>query len=211
MPAISRWLPASYSESFRENQVAVWFCAARYPLGNCTLSSGHNLQEMANSSRFAMFKEFSLKFVSGSRAIVKWKPVHGHYKCAQNDMPWRTQLYPDPSVDLFHYYLAFNGSFYQSAYPLASMKDACVFIVYNLKGYKDQEIDNCLFSSGMGVGQRGVCFNPANRSRCGKRCLRIHGVDNPECFLEFAEWGALADPTAIDSWNVLAVWWRPSG
>ena len=62
-------------------------------------------------------------------------------------------------------------------YPLVSMRDVCVFIAYNLKGYKDQEIENCLFSSDRGVGQLGVCFNLANRSRCRKQCIRTYGVD----------------------------------
>ena len=185
MPAISRWLPASYPENLKENQVAVWFCAAHYPLGTCTLSLGHNLQEMANSSRYKMFEKFPLKFVSGSRAVVKWKTVPAHYKCAENKTLWRTQLYPDPFINVIHYYLAFNKSFYRSSYPLASKKDVCVIIVYNLKGYKDREIENCLFSSDRGVGQHEVCFNQANRSRWGKQCIRTFGVDRPNASLSF--------------------------
>ena len=173
-------------------------------------SSAYNLQEISNSSRFEKFQQFALKYVSGSRAVLKWKTVGAHYRCGENKTPWRSRLLIS-DINAYHYYLSFCGCLYRSPYPLASKNNVFVVVVYQIKGYKAQEIVNFLFSSGTGIGQRGLCFSPADRSRCGKQCIRIYGVDNPENSIEFANWGKIRDPTAINKWNVIGIWWRPSG
>ena len=133
--------------------------------------------------------------------------VKAHYKCAENEMPWRNRLLVS-AVDAFNYYLAFNRSCYQTSYPLARLDDVVVFVVYNLKELK-KGTGSSLISSGSSVTQRGVWFTPADGS--GRSRIRIYGVDTPKNFLDVADWGELADPAATDRWNVLAVWWRPSG
>ena len=102
------------------------------PLGNCTFSLDYNLQEMANPSRFTMFKQYTLRFGTGARVLLKWRTVRAHCKCAENEMPWRKRLLVS-TVNAFNYYLAFNGGSYLTSYPLARVGDVVVFIVYNLK------------------------------------------------------------------------------
>ena len=126
-------------------------------------------------------------------------------------MPWRIE--PEGTeIDVYHYHMTFNDSLYVADYPLASQRSVVVFVVYRLQAYKGaSDMENFLFASGEGLAQRSVCFSPEKFARGKKRCIRVYGVDVPESFLEFSDWGTLADPTATGKWNVLAIWWRPPG
>ena len=197
MPAISRWLPTPYSESFKDDQVMVWYCADRYKRDDFVFSSGYAIDQVRNATRYKGFATmFPLKYVSGSRAVLSWETLKGYYLASENLMPWRIE--PDGNeIDLYHYHMTFNDSLYSAEYPLASQRSVVVFVVYNLQAYKNaSDMENFLFASGEGLAQRSVCFSPAKFARGKKRCIRIYGVDVPENFLEFSDWGDLADPTA---------------
>ena len=104
---------------------------------------------------------------------------------------------------MYHRWFEFKKSKYVIDYPLCSIENICVFIVYKInEHWKVEEVveANYLFHS----GARGVCIS-------NKKKLRIHGVDNKNNYLDFGNWGDLKSPVSQGVWIVIAVWWNGTG
>ena len=198
---LSQLLPYSFARDFRQDQVMIWFNADRGD--SFTLHDGYGIQRVANVSLYQELDVmFPLDFVGGTRALVRWDTVSGHYLMAEQSMPWRVAM-KKSKVNMTHSRIVFKDSSYRVPYPLATIQNVVIFIVFQLSNPLQ---GCCLVTSGAGKAQRAICFTPPIKEK--PQSLRIVGVDNKENHLDFSDWGKMKNPT-LKNWGVVAVWWRP--
>ena len=207
MKLLARYLASQMAESFRMEEVALWYSSMS--MRDFDLED-YKIHKIYNRTRYATrAQKYPLLLNAGVRAQLTWVQHPGHRLARENIEEWRVSTV-DVELKAYRYFMKFHQIRYKTPFPLKGVDCVTMFVVYRLDAFanKNDEENYLITSSSVAYEtERGICFTPPKFAVSGKMSLRIHGVANDIGHQEFSDWGVLADPTKLGVWNVIGVHW----
>ena len=206
MRTLAKFLAPQLAESFRLDQVTLWYTT--HSLRNFE-SSNYKIHKMFNCSRYAAYKKYALVHKADAKAVITWDEHPGRRLAREEVDTWRVSTV-DGQVKTYRYHAKFHNTRYQTPFPTTGVDSLLMFFVYRLDAFanKNDEENYLVTTSSVAYEtERGICFTPPKFAVSGKRSLRVHGVANDIGHQEFSDWGSISDPTKLGVWNVIGVHW----